>query len=541
MIDQNSQFMAILTNVGAAKLANANALGLPWKLTALGVGDANGTDPVPSATQTRLINERRRAPLNQLLIDPVNAAVVIAEQVIPADVGGWWIREVGLYDADGDLVAVSNCAPSFKPVLSQGSGRTQIVRMNFIVSSTGNITLKIDPAVVLATREYVDLSIDAVLPATQQPGSYRQVVINKRGIVVSGTNPTTLAGYGITDSFANSIGADDYNKLNKTGLYMLGGGATPNRPPGFSGSGALHQVIGDYAVTLAWDISRDEIAFQRHEPGGVQAWCKLWNASNLEPGKKADLKSPAFTDTPTAPTAAAGTNNSQLANCAFTWTAINTYATTVSLALAGKADKATTLGGYGISPATPTEVGAGVDNTKPVTAAALAGIDPWAMLPIGVPIPLFNHLAGAAIPSRAKAYRYITLTASDPYNGGALVSESVAGSFPLVSASAVISLEGSPMNGQTIKLINTEERLLRGSMSPGQALQDALQNITGTLGLASVGSASGALSFARAGSGATYDGANAVGSVTLDASLVARTANETRVKSIGVVYFMRIK
>lgn len=171
MIDQNSQFMAILTNVGAAKLANANALGLPWKLTALGVGDANGTDPVPSATQTRLINERRRAPLNQLLIDPVNAAVVIAEQVIPADVGGWWIREVGLYDADGDLVAVSNCAPSFKPVLSQGSGRTQIVRMNFIVSSTGNITLKIDPAVVLATREYVDLSIDAVLPATQQPGS----------------------------------------------------------------------------------------------------------------------------------------------------------------------------------------------------------------------------------------------------------------------------------------------------------------------------------------------------------------------------------
>lgn len=159
MIDRNSQFMAILTNVGAAKLANANALGIPWNLTELGVGDANGTDPMPSATQTKLINEQRRAPLNQLRVDPVNAAVIIAEQVIPADVGGWWIREIGVYDSDGDLVAVSNCAPSYKSLLDQGSGRTQIVRMNFIVSSVNNIVLKIDPAIVLATREYVDLAV----------------------------------------------------------------------------------------------------------------------------------------------------------------------------------------------------------------------------------------------------------------------------------------------------------------------------------------------------------------------------------------------
>ncbi|MRJ36266.1 phage tail protein [Pseudomonas haemolytica] len=209
MIDQNSQFMAMLTNVGAAKLANANALGLPWKLTALGVGDANGTDPLPSATQTKLINERRRAPLNQLIIDPVNPAVIIAEQVIPEDVGGWWIRELGLYDEDGDLVAVSNCAPSFKPVLSQGSGRTQIVRMNFIVSSTGNIVLKIDPAVVLATREYVDLSIDTVLPSNKVPGTFHRVTIDKRGVVTKGYNPTTLEGYGITDALSLSGGDVD--------------------------------------------------------------------------------------------------------------------------------------------------------------------------------------------------------------------------------------------------------------------------------------------------------------------------------------------
>ncbi|EPG5901758.1 phage tail protein [Pseudomonas aeruginosa] len=155
MIDQNSQFFAILTNIGAAKQANADALGIPWKITQMGVGDAGGTDPIPSPTQTALINERRRAPLNHLKVDPQNAAVIIAEQIIPENVGGWWIREIGLYDADNELVAVANCAPSFKPLLNQGSGRTQVVRMNLIVSNSANVELKIDPAVVLATRAYV--------------------------------------------------------------------------------------------------------------------------------------------------------------------------------------------------------------------------------------------------------------------------------------------------------------------------------------------------------------------------------------------------
>lgn len=156
MTDQNSQFMAILTAIGEAKQANANALGIPWVITQMGVGDANGTDPDPNRLQTSLINERRRAPLNRLDIDPNNDAIIIAEQVIPENVGGWWIREIGLYDEANDLVAVANCPPTFKPELSQGSGRTQVVRLNILVSSTQNIQLKIDPSVVLATRAYVD-------------------------------------------------------------------------------------------------------------------------------------------------------------------------------------------------------------------------------------------------------------------------------------------------------------------------------------------------------------------------------------------------
>lgn len=202
MTDANSQFFAILTTVGKAKQANADALGIPWKITDMGVGDANNIDPViPAEGQTKLINEWRRKPLNQLKIDPVNPAVLIAEQIIPADEGGKWIREIGLYDADGDLVAVANCAPSYKPLLSQGSGRTQIVRINFIVTSAGNIQLKIDPAVVLASRAYVDAAILEVLPKNKTPGQFTRVKVNDRGIVVEGDNPETMAGMGIKDGY----------------------------------------------------------------------------------------------------------------------------------------------------------------------------------------------------------------------------------------------------------------------------------------------------------------------------------------------------
>ncbi|MDP9653638.1 UNVERIFIED_ORG: phage-related tail fiber protein [Pseudomonas putida] len=173
MIDKTSQFFAILTAVGEAKHANAIAMGLDWMFTEMGLGDANGTDPIPDRLQTQLINEWRRAPINQIRVDAANPNTVITEQIIPPEVGGEWIREIGLYDVDGDLVAVANCAPSYKPLLAQGTGKTQVVRMNFIVSSSANIVLKIDPAVVLATREYVDLAISEALAKLDHKQSAR--------------------------------------------------------------------------------------------------------------------------------------------------------------------------------------------------------------------------------------------------------------------------------------------------------------------------------------------------------------------------------
>ena len=151
-----TKYYAVLTNVGAAKLANATALGAQVEITKMAVGDGNGVLPTPNPAQTALVHELRRKPLNSLSIDPNNANQIIAEQVIPEDEGGWWIREIGLFDKDGDMIAVANCAETYKPQLQEGSGRVQVVRMILIVSSTAAVTLKIDPSVVLATRQYVD-------------------------------------------------------------------------------------------------------------------------------------------------------------------------------------------------------------------------------------------------------------------------------------------------------------------------------------------------------------------------------------------------
>lgn len=169
------KYFAILTNQGAAKLANATALGTTLNLTQLAIGDGNGTLPIPDAAQTRLINQTRIAPLNALSIDPENASQIVAEQIIPESEGGYWIRELGLFDDEGVLIAVANCPETYKPQLQEGSGRTQTIRMVVVVSSTAAVTLKIDPSVVLATRKYADELLAGHLKAANPHPQYLQI------------------------------------------------------------------------------------------------------------------------------------------------------------------------------------------------------------------------------------------------------------------------------------------------------------------------------------------------------------------------------
>ncbi|WP_339099474.1 phage tail protein [Yersinia enterocolitica] len=151
-----TKYFALLTHIGAAKLANATALGTRLEITHMAVGDGGGTLPTPDPVQTQLVNEQRRAALNALTIDPSNPRQVIAEQIIPETEGGWWIREIGLLNKAGELIAIANCPESYKPLMQEGSGRIQTIRVILAVSNTAAITLKTDPAVVLATRKYAD-------------------------------------------------------------------------------------------------------------------------------------------------------------------------------------------------------------------------------------------------------------------------------------------------------------------------------------------------------------------------------------------------
>lgn len=157
-----AKYFSILTNLGAGKLANAAALGTKLEMTHIAVGDGGGVsapEPTPDPAMTDLLGEKRRAAINSLSIDPLNPNQIIVEQVIPETDGGFWIREIGLFDKAGTLIAYSNCAGSYKPQLQEGSGRALVIRMILIVSSTEAVSLKIDPSVVLATRKYVDSKV----------------------------------------------------------------------------------------------------------------------------------------------------------------------------------------------------------------------------------------------------------------------------------------------------------------------------------------------------------------------------------------------
>lgn len=150
------KYKAVLTKIGAAKIAAATAGGTKINLTQMAVGDGGGTLPTPDPAQTKLIAEWHRAALNKVKVDPKHKNYLVAELVIPPEIGGFWMRELGLYDEVGDLIAVSNMAESYKPLLSEGSGRAQTLRMVVIVSDMDTVNLLIDSSTVLATQEYVD-------------------------------------------------------------------------------------------------------------------------------------------------------------------------------------------------------------------------------------------------------------------------------------------------------------------------------------------------------------------------------------------------
>ena len=287
------KYYAILTNQGAARLANATMLGSKLNLTQMAVGDANGVLPTPDPAQTKLINQKRIAPLNLLSVDPNNQSQIIAEQIIPENEGGFWIREIGLYDDEGVLIAVANCPETYKPQLQEGSGRTQTIRMILVVTNTEAITLKIDPSVVLATRKYVD---DEVL-------ELRLYVDDQMRNHIAAQDPHTQYAQKHNPTFTGEP---------KAPTPAAGNNTTRIATTEFV-QAAITALINGAPATL--DTLKEIAAAINNDP-------KFSTTINNALALKAPLSSPALTGTPTAPTAAQSVNNTQIATTAFVKSAI---------------------------------------------------------------------------------------------------------------------------------------------------------------------------------------------------------------------------
>ncbi|STF93736.1 tail fiber protein (gph) [Escherichia coli] len=151
------KFKTVITDTGAKKLAQAAAPdGKPVRLTHMAVGDGGGTLPTPDSKQPRLVHEVWRHTVNRVILDATHQNRIIAELVIPPETGGFWIREIGVFDEHGDLIAVGNTAESYKPAVAEGSGRAQTFRTILTVSSTATVALTVDNTMVMATVDYVD-------------------------------------------------------------------------------------------------------------------------------------------------------------------------------------------------------------------------------------------------------------------------------------------------------------------------------------------------------------------------------------------------
>ncbi|OKX35076.1 phage tail protein [Escherichia coli] len=329
------KFKTVITDTGAKKLAQAAAPdGKPVRLTHMAVGDGGGTLPTPDSKQTRLVHEVWRHTVNRVILDATHQNRIIAELVIPPETGGFWIREIGVFDEHGDLIAVGNTAESYKPAVAEGSGRAQTFRTILTVSSTATVALTVDNTMVMASVDYVDDK----LKEHEQSRRHPDASLTAKGFVQlsSATNSDS-------ETLAATLKAVKAAYDLANGKYTAQDATTAQK-----GIVQLSSATNSTSETLA-------------------ATSKAVKAVMDETNKKAPLNSPALTGTPTTPTAQQGTNNTQIASTAFVMAAIaalvdsspdalNTlnelaaalgndpnFATTMTNALAGKQPKDATL------------------------------------------------------------------------------------------------------------------------------------------------------------------------------------------------------
>ncbi|EHK1727705.1 TPA: tail fiber protein [Escherichia coli] len=423
------KFKTVITDTGAKKLAQAAAPdGKPVRLTHMAVGDGGGTLPTPDSKQTRLVHEVWRHTVNRVILDATHQNRIIAELVIPPETGGFWIREIGVFDEHGDLIAVGNTAESYKPTVAEGSGRAQTFRTILTVSSTATVALTVDNTMVMATVDYVDDK----LKEHEQSRRHPDASLTAKGFVqlssatnsVSETQAATPKAVKAAYDLANGKYTAQDASTTRKGLVQLSSAtnstsetqaATPKavkaaydlanakytaqdattaqkgivQLSSATNSTSETQAATPKAVKAAYDLANAKYTAQdatTAQKGIVQlssatnstsetlaATSKAVKAVMDETNKKAPLNSPALTGTPTTPTARQGTNNTQIASTAFVMAAIAALVDSSPDALNTLNELAAALGNDPNFATTMTNALAG-KQPKDATLTALAGL-----------------------------------------------------------------------------------------------------------------------------------------------------------------------
>ncbi|WP_188016705.1 tail fiber protein, partial [Escherichia coli] len=423
------KFKTVITDTGAKKLAQAAAPdGKPVRLTHMAVGDGGGTLPTPDSKQTRLVHEVWRHTVNRVILDATHQNRIIAELVIPPETGGFWIREIGVFDEHGDLIAVGNTAESYKPAVAEGSGRAQTFRTILTVSSTATVALTVDNTMVMATVDYVDDK----LKEHEQSRRHPDASLTAKGFVqlssattsVSETQAATPKAVKAAYDLANGKYTAQDASTTRKGLVQLSSAtnstsetqaATPKavkaaydlangkytaqdasttrkglvQLSSATNSTSETQAATPKAVKAAYDLANAKYTAQdattaqkgivllssatNSTSETLAATSKAVKAVMDETNKKAPLNSPALTGTPTTPTARQGTNNTQIASTAFVMAAIAALVDSSPDALNTLNELAAALGNDPNFATTMTNALAG-KQPKDATLTALAGL-----------------------------------------------------------------------------------------------------------------------------------------------------------------------
>lgn len=260
----STKFKTVITTAGAAKLAAATVPGgKKVNLSAMAVGDGNGKLPVPDAGQTKLVHEVWRHALNKVSVDNKNKNYIVAELVVPPEVGGFWMRELGLYDDAGTLIAVSNMAESYKPELAEGSGRAQTCRMVIILSNVASVELSIDASTVMATQDYVDDKI----AEHEQSRRHPDATLTEKGFTqLSSATNSTSEKLAATPKAVKAA----YDNAEKRMQKDQNGGDIPDK-------GAFLDNVGVTSLTFMKNNGEMPLDADLNTFGPVKAYLGIWS------------------------------------------------------------------------------------------------------------------------------------------------------------------------------------------------------------------------------------------------------------------------